>query len=91
MIYLDSRYATGTLFTAWDSRKSQYNLTVFRNFPSYQQKFDHYQWTAVDRLDLLANKFLGDSSLWWMITDINPEIVDPSDIPVGTILRMPRA
>ena len=91
MIYLDSRYATGILFKAWDARKNQYNLSVFRKFPSYKQNFYHYEWTAIDRLDLLANKFLGNANLWWMIMDINPEIIDPNDIAPGTVLRVPHA
>ena len=27
-IYLDSRYADGPVFKAWDSRKNEYHLTV---------------------------------------------------------------
>ena len=53
MIYLDSRYADATVFKAWDSRKSQYNLTCFRNFPRYRQN----EYEEKDRLDELAHKY----------------------------------
>jgi len=39
----------------------------------------------------LAKKFLGNSSLWWKILDINPEIINPQDISAGTQLRIPNA
>ena len=91
MIYLDSRYATGTLFKAWDARKSQYNLTVYRNFPTYKENFFYYSWAVGDRFDLLAHKFLGSSELWWTITDINAEILNPNTIAPGTQIRIPNA
>lgn len=93
MIYLDSRYADGTLLKAWDSRatKKQFQLTVFRNWPTYTTNFFLYVWTEMDRLDIVANKYLGDSQLWWQIMDINPELIDPFDIAPGTQVRIPNA
>ena len=45
----------------------------------------------MDRLDALANKYLGDSQLWWQILDINPEVINPFNITPGTQLRIPNA
>ena len=87
MIYLDSRYADGPLFKAYDSRTNTYELTVFRSFPSYRVNYFSYTW--VDRLDRVALQFLGAPTLWWQIMDINPEIIDPLNIPPGTVLRIP--
>ena len=40
-----------------------------------------------DRLDLLANQFYGDSTLWWFIAHVND--IYTMNIPVGTSLRIP--
>ena len=43
-----------------------------------------------DRLDLLANQYYKDSTLWWILSVANPLI--PKDslyIPAGTQLRIP--
>lgn len=90
MIYLDSRYVDGTVFKAYDSRTDKYQLTVFRNFPSYSVTFLIYEWVETDRIDDIALQFLGKADLWWQIMDLNPEILDPFNITPGTQLRIPR-
>lgn len=43
-----------------------------------------------DRMDLLASRLFGDPGKWWMIADLNPEIMFPFDELVpGSILRVP--
>lgn len=43
-----------------------------------------------DRLDLLAQQFYGDSSLWWIISTANTNLSQNSlFIPEGTQLRIP--
>jgi hypothetical protein len=90
MIFSDSRYADGTLVSAFDSRKNNYSVGVFRQFPSESSSFYYYTWTASDRIELVALKLLGDVDLWWRILDFNPEINDPVHIVAGTVLRIPR-
>nr|PZN17704.1 MAG: hypothetical protein DIU80_24055 [Chloroflexota bacterium] len=51
--------------------------------------FMYYQVRDQDRIDDLATRFLGDVSLWWMIADANPEILDPSRLPLGAVIRIP--
>lgn len=89
MIYLDSRYVDGPIFYAWDTRKSQYQVTVARKWPSKWSKFFFYEWTAADRVDTVAMKFLNDPAGWWKIMDMNPELDDPLSIPPGTKIRIP--
>lgn len=48
-----------------------------------------YQIKQGDTLDGLAYEYLGDSSLWWFLLDINPEYLSPFDIKVGDILLIP--
>ena len=40
-----------------------------------------------DRCDNLANRFYGDSSLWWFIAKVNN--LTTMNIPAGTSLRIP--
>lgn len=89
MIFSDSRYADGTLITAFDSRKSNYAVGVLRQFPTESTSFYYYTWSAADRIDLIALNLLGDVDLWWRIMDFNPEINDPINIPAGTVIRIP--
>lgn len=89
MIFSDSRYADGTLITAFDSRKNNYAVGVFRQFPIETASFYYYTWNASDRIDLVALNLLGDVDLWWRIMDFNPEINDPVNIAAGTVIRIP--
>jgi nucleoid-associated protein YgaU len=90
MIFTDSRYATGRLAKAYDSRTGESNLTVFRQFPFSTKNYSYYTWTQRDRIDVLARQLLGDPSLWWVIMDFNPEVGNAFNIPIGTVLRIPR-
>jgi hypothetical protein len=47
--------------------------------------------TLGDRLDLLAQQFYNDSTLYWIISSANPDVVSLGSlfIPVGTELRIP--
>lgn len=89
MIYNDSRYATGRIFKAYDSRKQVFSTTVFRRFPTSTNTYSVYTWVERDRMDIVAEEFLGSPDSWWKIMDFNPEIIDPLNIPVGTIIRIP--
>lgn len=41
-----------------------------------------------DRIDLLAYRYLGDPTLWWVIGDFN-DIAFPLELTVGATLRIP--
>ena len=43
--------------------------------------------TEGDRLDLLANQFYGDASLWWYIAQANN--INTINLSAGTSLRIP--
>lgn len=51
--------------------------------------YSEYEWKVGDRIDLLANRVYRNSRMWWIILEHNPEISDPTNIPAGTILRIP--
>jgi len=53
---------------------------------------DIYAYTTEgDRLDLLAQEFYGDPSLWWIISAGNPDTIPLNSlfIPTGTEIRIP--
>ena len=41
-----------------------------------------------DRLDVLAPRYLGDASLWWLICECN-NLPFPLDLQPGMVLRIP--
>jgi hypothetical protein len=89
VIYLDSRYAEGNIFKAYNTTKAQYDLTVFRKFPDVVTPVVYYEWVEGDRIDIVSSKYYGDPEYWWQIMDANPEISNPFEINPGTILRIP--
>jgi hypothetical protein len=43
-----------------------------------------------ETLHALSQKYFRRPDLWWTIAEYNPEIVDFTNIPTGTIMRIPR-
>jgi len=63
-----------------------YNTTMM---PSFEEKNSDMYFIATegDRCDLLAHRFYGDSTLWWVIAKVNN--LSTMNIPAGTSLRIP--
>lgn len=47
------------------------------------------KWTESSRIDIVAQRFVGDPRRWWQIMALNPEWSNPDEIPVGTRIRVP--
>ena len=45
--------------------------------------------TTKNRLDIISTNVYGYSLYWWVIAMAN-NIIDPFDIPIGTVLRVPQ-
>lgn len=88
-INAQSRYSLGTITRMPDSTGT-YNLTVLRTIPAATTPYTLYVWKAGDRADLVAYRLLGNPSLWWAIFDINPELINPLNVPAGTLVRIPQ-
>lgn len=56
-----------------------------------RQNTTTYIWKKGDRIDALAHKLLGDSTLFWQILDLNLTIHDPTGITPGTVIVVPSA
>jgi hypothetical protein len=90
MIFTNSRYANGFFSQSLNKDYSDYNTFVLRNFnSSEEQTYGNYTFTEADRIDILAEIFLGSPKFWHLIMDINPEIPDAFNIKPGTIIRIP--
>lgn len=89
MIFSDSRYVDGSLAKIYRAFSNTYEQTVYREWPSYNVDFFYYTYTEIDRIDELAATYLGSPDLWWRIMDINPNLLNPFEIPAGTQVRIP--
>lgn len=91
MITADSRYVTATITTATgpDEETRQEMRVAFPR--SRMIRYTYYRVIAGDRVDTLAKRMFGRPTLWWMIADANPEILDWMDLTPGTVLRIPNA
>lgn len=89
MINADSRYTTSSIETVQTVTGARQTIVT----PAPAEQFIAYTNYLVrdgDRVDQLAYRFLGVAKLWWMIADVNPEIVDWFVLSRGTLLRIPR-
>jgi len=57
--------------------------------PSSGDRFIDVDSTYLGRLDLIAHDFYGDVNLWWAIALANNIDQIPTDMPIGTRLRIP--
>ena len=68
------------------NKKNYYQTTVYRKVE--EKNTDGYFIAQQgDRCDNLANRFYGDSTLWWFIARVNN--LTTNNIPAGTSLRIP--
>jgi hypothetical protein len=77
----DSRYAQTetTTKTLQDGRTVTYLRRRFIPDTSSLPTLAWHEMSAVDRLDILAATYYGDSQLWWRIADANA-VSDPDEL-----------
>jgi hypothetical protein len=90
MIILGSRYQDETIYPA-PLPNGEVQHAVYRTSLSDGTVSAYHVWQASDRIDVIAERYLGSGDLWWMIADINPEVLDPFAITPGTLLKVPSA
>lgn len=89
MISADSRYSTSSIETVQTATGAR--QTVITPAPTERViSYTNYLVRDGDRIDQLADRFLGSAKLWWMVADVNPEILDWFVLSRGTTLRIPR-
>jgi hypothetical protein len=75
--------------TKYNSTGSQYYLNNIYPDVEYTEDDNYVITTLGDRLDLIANNFYGDASLWWIVASANSLPGDSLYPPIGIQLRIP--
>lgn len=88
-ITLTSRYQRNLLGTVLSDTGIP-RQAILHRFPQAQtlQVVSHL-WTLYDRIDLLAYRYFNNETFWWMIAEANPRILDWTNIPIGSVIRIP--
>ena len=68
------------------NKKSYYATTIYERVPE-KNNDTYFISQQGDRCDNLANRFYGDSKLWWFIARVNN--LTTNNIPPGLSLRIP--
>jgi nucleoid-associated protein YgaU len=68
------------------NNKTYYTTTVYKKV-NEKNTDSYFIAQDGDRCDNLANRFYGDSTLWWFIARVNN--LTTNNIPAGTSLRIP--
>jgi hypothetical protein len=64
--------------------------TPLRKTPSQAFRFTYHQVAdGFERIDLLADSYVGDAREWHVIADVNPERLYFGDLEPGAIIRIP--
>ena len=81
-----ARYENTKLKTDKKNKKKYYTTTIYDKVP---ERNDDMYFIAQegDRCDNLAQRFYGNSELWWFIARTNN--LKTNNIPAGTSLRIP--
>lgn len=87
MIFKGSRYVGDALFVDTDNERPY--LDQVDTYLKEDRRDIIYRFVAGDRLDLLADRFYGDSQLHWIILYANPQFLNELEITEGTILTIP--
>ena len=68
------------------NNKSSYSTTVYKKVEE-KNSDSYFIAQEGDKCDNLANRFYGDSSLWWFVARVNN--LTTNNIPAGTSIRIP--
>ena len=88
MISATSRYNNAALTVVTDHRGT-HQVVNPQGPQELVVSYTYYQIAEFDTIDRIAEDVFGDGRLWWKIADVNPEILDWSDLTVGDIIRVP--
>lgn len=85
----DSRYTTATISTN-EGPNGETLQEMHPAFPTSRMvTYTYYRVVAGERVDTIAHDFYGKATLWWMIADANPEILDWAELSPGDVIRVP--
>lgn len=89
-IYQGSRYEFSVVDFVAIEEDADANAVVFYEFEDIGTiTYREHTYRQGERLDNIAFDYYQDPALWWFILDVNPEIVDPTNIKPGAVIRIP--
>ena len=85
MIYTGSRYSNTSLYN-----RDGANIFERRELKTFNMdNATKHIMNQSDTLSTLAHLYYGDSQLWWVLLEANPQYTTVFDIEVGDILEIP--
>jgi len=89
-IYKGSRYEYSKIDFVQTAANADANPIVFYQISSIPtlSYFEHV-YVEGERLDEIAYKYYKSSSYWWIIPEFNTQLTDFTNIPSGTVLKIP--
>jgi hypothetical protein len=89
-IYKGSRYEYSTIDFVATTPNGDANPIVFYTMSNLSSlTYYEHQYIAGERLDQLAHRYYKNPEYWWIIPEFNPQIVDFTNIPDGTVIKIP--
>lgn len=89
-IYTGSRYEYASIDFVSTKEGSPAFPIVFYNSPYLTNvRYTEHTYKAGERIDQIAYRYYKDPKYWHTIMELNPEISDFNNIPVGTVLKIP--
>lgn len=77
--------------TTMDKAGKRKKASIIYPIPPLSPTDTYIRTTTVERIDLLANKFYGDLTLWWVIAAANALGKGSLYVPADSIIRIPDA
>ncbi len=91
MISSNSRYSGNPIEIVTDDDGNARRVIVLVTPQQIRARVIKYRWNEDDRVDSVAADYYQDPTQWWRIAEVNPEILDWTDIAPGTLIRIPNA
>ena len=89
-IFKGSRYEYSTVDFFATEPNGVENPVVFYTFSELGLvRYWIHEYVEGERLDQIAYKYYQKPEYWWIIPEYNPELEDITNIPSGTLLRIP--
>lgn len=82
-----NRYTNTNIINDVNGKRRQ--QTTIIPVPRASSEDVYIQTTSIERLDLLAYKFYGDSALWYVIASANSLGKGSLIVPINSLLRIP--
>lgn len=90
-VFQGSRYEFSVIDFVAVENDADANAVIFYEFEDLGTfSYTEHEYVKGERIDSLSEDYYRRSDLWWLILEHNPQIEDPTNIPPGTILRIPR-